>query len=51
VKTTWIVRWHGIEEQYTSLGDAVDRWEQLDAQGIEAEVVEVVNGQRRPISW
>jgi hypothetical protein len=50
VKTIWIVRWRGIEERCASLADAVDRWEQLDPQGIDAEVFELVDGQHRPIS-
>jgi hypothetical protein len=45
--TTWIVRWHDTEEEFTSFEDAVERWEYLDARGIEAEVFELVDGQRR----
>jgi hypothetical protein len=47
VKTIWIVRWRGTEERLASLADALDRWEQLDAQGIGAEVFEEAGGQRR----
>jgi hypothetical protein len=46
-KTIWIVRWRGIEEPYASLGDAIDRQEQLEAQGIEAKVLKVADGERR----
>ncbi len=51
MKTIWIVCWRGLEEECTSPEDAMDRWDQLDARGIEAEVFEVVGGQRRPVSW
>jgi hypothetical protein len=51
VRKIWIVRWHGTEETCASLEDAIDRCEQLDARGIKAEMFEVVDGQRRVISW
>jgi hypothetical protein len=51
VKTVWIVRWRGVEEECTCPEDAMDRWDQLDARGIEAEVFEVVGGERRPVRW
>jgi hypothetical protein len=47
MKTTWIVCWHGIEEECSCLQDAVDRWDQLDDHGIKAEVFEVFAGERR----
>jgi Iap family predicted aminopeptidase len=40
-RTVWIVRWRGFEEQCAGRQDAMDRWSQLDARGIEAELVEV----------
>jgi hypothetical protein len=46
VRLTWIVRWRGLEEPCSSLQEAMDRWEQLDARGIEAELLEIVAGQR-----
>ena len=30
----WLIRWRGTEEVHPSFGDALDRQEQLDAQGI-----------------
>ena len=47
MKAIWIVRWRGLEEQCPSPQDVMDRWDQLDARGIEAELLEVVAGQRR----
>jgi hypothetical protein len=47
MKVIWIVRWRGLEEQCLSPQEALDRWDQLDARGIEAELLEVVAGQRR----
>jgi hypothetical protein len=49
MKKVWIVRWRGLEEIWTSPQDAMDRRDQLDARGIEAELVEVVGGQRRKL--
>ena len=37
-KTVWIVRWRGFEEECAGRQDALDRWGQLDARGIQAEV-------------
>jgi hypothetical protein len=51
VKTVWIVRWRGLEEVCTSAAEAIDRLEQLEARGIEAELFEVVGGERRPVRW
>ena len=39
--TVWIVRWGGFDEECAGRQDAMDRWGQLDARGIEAEVVRV----------
>jgi hypothetical protein len=36
----WIVRWRGMEESYPSRQDAMDRCDQLDAWGIEAELLQ-----------
>lgn len=49
MRTMWSVRWRGLEEEYRSREDALDRWDQLDAWGIEAELYEVVAGQRRKL--
>jgi hypothetical protein len=49
MKTTWVVRWHGVEEECSCRQDAIDRWDQLDARGIEAEVFEVFAGKRQRI--
>jgi hypothetical protein len=47
MRTIWIVCWRGIEEECSCREDAIDRWDQLDARGIEAEVFEVFAGGRR----
>ena len=49
MKTIWNVRWRGLVEEYRSRLDAIDRWDQLDAWGIEAEVYEVVGDLRRRV--
>jgi hypothetical protein len=49
VKRLWIVWWRGLEETCTSLPEALDRRDQLDARGIAAELFEVVGGRRRKI--
>ena len=41
LKTVWIVRWRGFEEECAGRCDALDRWSQLDARGIGAQVFEV----------
>ena len=51
MKAVWIVRWRGFEEELPSSQDAMDRWDRLDALGIEAKVFEVVAGRRREIRW
>ena len=51
MKTVWIVRWRGLEEECASAWDAMDRVDQLDARGIEVEVFEVAGGRRQRISW
>ena len=47
MKTTWIVRWRGSEEECVSPQLAFDRWDQLDALGIEADLAEVHPDRRR----
>jgi hypothetical protein len=49
MKRTWIVRWRGLEEACASPQEAMDRLDQLAARGIEAELFEVVAGERRRI--
>ena len=50
-KTVWIVRWRGFEEECAGRSDALDRWGQLDARGILAEVLEVTGrGRERRMS-
>ena len=34
MRITWSVRWRGLEEEFRSREDALDRWDQLDAWGI-----------------
>ena len=43
------VRGRGLEGTCTSLPEALDRRDQLDARGIEVELLEVAGGQRRKI--
>jgi hypothetical protein len=51
MKAIWIVRWRGLDEQCSCSEEAMDRWDQLDARGIEAEVYEVMGGKRRRVMW
>ena len=51
MKSIWIVRWRGLDERCSCHEEAMDRWDQLDARGIEAEVYEVMGGQRRRVVW
>ena len=44
MKTVWIVRWRGLEETCTSLPEALDRRDQLDARGIATELFRVAGG-------
>jgi hypothetical protein len=44
------VSWRGLDEEFPSAADAMDRQDQLEARGIEAEMFEVVAGQRRRIA-
>lgn len=47
MKVVWIVRWRGLEEECSSPQEALDRLDELEARGIEAEIFEVVAGARR----
>ena len=50
MRTIWIVSWRGLDEEFSSAGDAMDRKDQLEARGIEAEMVEIVARRRRRIA-
>jgi hypothetical protein len=49
MKAIWIVCWRGLEEECFSVEEALDRWDELDARGIRAEVFEVVAGARKRV--
>ena len=49
MKRTWIARWRGLDEACASPQEAMDRLDQLAARRIEAELFEVVAGERRRI--
>ena len=46
----WIVSWRGLDEEFSSAADAMDRQDQLEDRGIEAEMFEVMAGRRRRIA-
>ena len=50
MRMTWIVSWRGLEEECSSATEALDRWDQLEARGIEAEMFVVVAGNRQRIA-
>jgi hypothetical protein len=50
MKERWIVRWRGLDEECSSAAEALDRWDQLEARGIEAELFVVVAGNQRRIA-
>ena len=50
LKTIWVVSWRGLDEEFPSAADAMDRMDQLEARGIEAEMVEIVARRRRRIT-
>jgi hypothetical protein len=50
MKMRWIVSWRGLEEECSSAAEALDRWEQLEARGIEVELFEVAAGHWRRIA-
>ena len=49
MKVRWIVSWRGLDEECTSAAEAMDRLDQLEARGIEAEMFVIVAGHRRRI--
>ena len=49
MKAIWIVSWRGLEEECSSVEEALDRWDELDARGIRADVFEVIAGARRKV--
>ena len=51
MRTTWIIRWHGMDEECAGAAEAIDRWDALDARGIEAQIFEVVGGECRRMVW
>ena len=44
------VSWRGLDEEFPSAADAMDRQDQLEARGIEAEMFEIVAGRRQRIA-
>lgn len=40
----WMVRWRGVEERFADRGEALERFDLLDALGREPELVEVAAG-------
>ena len=50
MKMTWIVSWRGFDEEFPSAADAMDRQDQLEDRGIEAEMFEVEASSRRRIA-
>jgi hypothetical protein len=50
LRTTWVVSWRGLDEEFPSAADAMDRLDQLEASGIEAEMFEIVARRRRRIA-
>ncbi len=51
MKMIWIVSWRRLKEECCSSDEALDRWDQLDARGIEVELFEIVEGERRRLVW
>ena len=49
LRTVWVVSWRGLDEEFPSAADAMDRLDQLEASGIEAEMFEIVARHRRRI--
>jgi hypothetical protein len=49
-KMRWIVSWRGLDEEFPSAADAMDRQDQLEDRGIEAEMFEAMAGRRRRIA-
>jgi hypothetical protein len=50
MRTTWVVSWRGLDEEFPSAADAMDRMDQLEDRGIEAEMFEIVACRRRQIA-
>ena len=50
MRTIWIVSWRGLDEEFSSAADAMDRNDQLEGYGIEAEMFEIVACRRRRIA-
>jgi hypothetical protein len=50
MRTIWIVSWRGLDEEFPSAADAMDRLDQLEDRGIEAEMVEIVARRHRRIT-
>jgi hypothetical protein len=50
MKVRWIVSWRGLDEECSSAAEAMDRCDQLEARGIDAEMFVVVAGHRRRIA-
>jgi hypothetical protein len=50
MKVRWIVSWHRLEEECSSAAEALDRWDQLEARGIDAGMFAVVAGHRPRIA-
>jgi hypothetical protein len=40
-----------MDEACSGSAEAIDRWDALDARSIEAQIVEVVGGERRRLVW
>jgi hypothetical protein len=51
MRTIWIVRWRGVEESFPNQQDAMDRQDQLDALGIEAELLGGGAGRTASAAW
>jgi hypothetical protein len=49
LRTIWVVSWRGLDEEFPSAADAMDRLDQLEARGIEAEMFEIMTRRRRRI--
>jgi hypothetical protein len=50
MRTIWIVSWRGLDEEFSSAADAIDRMDQLEDRGIEAKMFEVEASSRRRIA-
>jgi len=50
LRAVWVVSWRGLDEEFSSTADAMDRLDELEARGIEAEMFEIVARRRRRVS-